>query len=250
MVLAVVTPSPVDDPPWLDTAISWTLLQRANRGEWPETFRIARPPRLLAFGPADRTRAGFEAAREAARDAGFTPLHRLAGGRAAVFHPGTLAFSWTVPRSRARASIHERFASIAALVAEAIRGLGVDARVGAVPGEYCPGDYSVNAGGRTKLMGVGQRVLVNAAHVGGVLVVDDAAAVRDALRPVYRALGYSWDPAATGSVRDEVAAVTWEDVADALLATIAAHRPSERVVLPTDVLDEALGYAPLFADTP
>ena len=32
-------------------------------------------------------------------------------------------------------------------IASALRGLGVDAHVGAVPGEYCPGDHSVNARG-------------------------------------------------------------------------------------------------------
>ena len=37
--------------------------------------------------------------------------------------------------------------------------LGVDARVGEVPGEYCPGAFSVNARGRIKLAGVGQRLI-------------------------------------------------------------------------------------------
>ena len=40
---------------------------------------------------------------------------------------------------------YERFEEVAGLIADALRALGVDARVGEVPGEYCPGAYSVNA---------------------------------------------------------------------------------------------------------
>ena len=54
----------------------------------------------------------------------------------------------------------------------ALCSLGVDARIGEVAGEYCPGKYSVNARGATKIMGVGQRLARHAAHVGGVIVVN------------------------------------------------------------------------------
>ena len=90
----------------------------------------------------------------------------------------------------------------------ALARLGVDARVGEVPGEYCPGAFSVNARGRTKLAGVGQRLISGAAHLGGVVVVRDSAGVRDVLIPVYEALGLEWDPETTGSVEDEVPGVT------------------------------------------
>ena len=96
----------------------------------------------------------------------------------------------------------------------------MDARVGAVAGEYCPGEYSVNARGARKLMGVGQRVIRGAAHVGGVIVVRDAARVRSVLEPVYAAMGVAWDPGTAGAVEDEVGAAARDDVAGALLAEL------------------------------
>ena len=87
-----------------------------------------------------------------------------------------------------------------------------------MPREYCPGDYSVNARGRTKLAGIGQRLIKGAWHIGGVIVVSEGERVRDILIPVYEALGLDWDPATAGAVADEAPGVTWEDVAQALEA--------------------------------
>ena len=67
-------------------------------------------------------------------------------------------------------------------------------------------------------MGVGQRVVAQAAHVGGVVVVAGSAAIRSVLIPVYRALGLDWDPATVGSLRDEVPGVTWEEAERAILS--------------------------------
>ncbi len=107
-----------------------------------------------------------------------------------MFHKGTVAFTWTIPDRNPRENIDARFRETASLIASALSRLGVDARVGEVPGEYCPGAYSVNARGRTKLMGVGQRIVSGAAHVGGVVVVGDSGRVRDVLTPVYDALAH------------------------------------------------------------
>jgi lipoate-protein ligase A len=206
--------------PAFDTAVSRALLQLVAEGSAPETFRLYVPDDVLAFSVLDAAHPGFPAAARAAHALGWTPVLRLAGGRAAVFHRETLAFAWSLPVEDSRLGIHERFEALASLVAQALRRLGVDARIGEVPGEYCPGAHSVNARGRRKLMGVGQRVIRGAAHVGGVIVVRDAARVRDALAPVYQALGYDWDPDATGAVEDEVGAISTGDVAAALVAEL------------------------------
>jgi octanoyl-[GcvH]:protein N-octanoyltransferase len=198
------------EPPERDTAVSHAILRLVARGRQPETLRMYRPGRVIGFGPRDRVAPGFAAAVEAARRRGFGAVERLAGGRAAVFHEGTLALSWAIPDPDARAGIRPRFELLAALVVDALGSLGVDARVGEVPGEYCPGEHSVNARGRTKLMGVGQRVVDGAAHVGGVIVVEGADVIRDTLVPVYRALGLDWDPDTVGSLVDEVPGLTWD----------------------------------------
>jgi lipoate-protein ligase A len=204
-----------------DTAVSRALLLRVAEGRAPETFRLYRPDDVLAFSVLDRTRPGFAAAARAASAAGFEPVLRLAGGRAAAFHGGTLAFAWSRPVADLRGGIEARFAEMAEILVAALRALGVDARVGDVPGEYCPGSWSVNAGGRTKLAGIGQRVVRGAAHVGGVLVVRGSARVREALAPVYAALGFAFDPATAGSVEDELGSATLDGVAGALHAELA-----------------------------
>jgi lipoate-protein ligase A len=217
-----------------DAAVSRATMRLVAAGELPETLRLARPAAVVAFAKRDVLAPGFPEAVAAARGAGFGSVVRLAGGRAAVFHPGTLEIAHAVPDPDPRRSIHTRFEATAELIAQALRGLGVDARVGEVPGEYCPGRWSVNAGGRRKLAGIGQRVISGGAHVGTVLVVDDADAVRRVLEPVYAALELDWDPATVGAVAEETPGASWEVVRDALLA-----RYAERFRLVQDSLDPA-----------
>jgi octanoyl-[GcvH]:protein N-octanoyltransferase len=209
------------NPPELDTAISRATLRMVASGELPETLRLHRPGAIVAFGPRDRVEPGFAAAVAAARSRGFGAVERLAGGRAAVFPEGTPAFSSAVPDASPREGIRSRFQALAEIVRDAFLDLGVDARIGEVPGEYCPGEHSVNARGRTKLMGVGQRVVAGAAHVGGVVVVSGAERVRDVLVPVYAALDLDWDPATVGSMEEEVPGVTWERVEEAIIGSFA-----------------------------
>ena len=204
-----------------DTGVSRALLHAAARGHARESLRLHTPSDVVAFSVLDRARPGFREAVAAAHAQGWGAILRLAGGRAAVFHSETIAFAWCVPDPEPRGAIAARFDWMAALVARALQSLGVDARVGAVPGEYCPGDHSVNARGQAKLMGVGQRLVKGAAHVGGVIVVKHAARVRDVLVPVYAAMGVAWDPATVGAVEDEVPGATREDVIAALQREIA-----------------------------
>jgi lipoate-protein ligase A len=133
-----------------------------------------------------------------------------------------------------------RFDEIAGAVAAALRGLGVDARVGAVSGEYCPGDHSVNARGETKLMGVGQRIVRGAAHVGGVIVLGGSARIRAVLAPVYAELGFAWDPATVGSLEDELGRpVSRRELAAALLAELGKAHALERAAFAPELLAAA-----------
>jgi len=207
--------------PALDTALSRSFLDLVASGEAPETFRLYRPDDVLAFSGLDAVRPGFRDAVAAARAHGFAPMLRLAGGRAAVFLRESLAFAWSIPAADPRTGVHDRFRELAEIVESALRGLGVDARVGEVPGEYCPGEWSVNARGAVKLMGVGQRMVRGAAHVGGVIVVGASARARTVLEPVYAELGYALEPATVGAVEDEAAGATPERVAEALRAELS-----------------------------
>jgi octanoyl-[GcvH]:protein N-octanoyltransferase len=209
------------DQPELGTAVSETILRRVAAGELPPTARIHRPGPEVAFGRQDVANPGYEAAAEAARTAGFAAVERLAGGRAAVFHPGTIAIARAYSDPQPPKRTYARFEEMADVIASALRNLGVDARVGEVPGEYCPGAYSVNARGEAKLAGIGQRMIRGGAHMGGVIVASGDDDVARVLIPVYRALELDWDPATSGSVAKELdREVDPGEVEEALLAEL------------------------------
>jgi octanoyl-[GcvH]:protein N-octanoyltransferase len=210
------------DQPELSTAISRTILRRVAAGELPPTVRIHRPGNEVAFGRQDVASPGYQAAAEAARAAGFAAVERLAGGRAAVFHHDTIAIARAYDDPQPPKRTYARFEEMADLIADALRGLGVDARVGEIPGEYCPGAYSVNARGAAKLAGIGQRMIRGGAHMGGVVVASGGREVARVLEPVYRALELDWDPATSGSVGDELGRqVDPGEVEEAMIAELA-----------------------------
>ncbi len=204
--------------PAFGTALSAAILRRVAAGELPDTARLGTPGRIVTFGRRDVVADGYRQAVAAARGAGYEAVERIAGGRAAAYNGRALNLSRASRDSNPAGGTQARFAAMAELVREALAGLGVDARVGEVPGEYCPGAFSVNAGGRLKLAGIGQRMIKGGAHVGCVVVCGGSGELREVLVPVYEALGIEWDPATTGSVEDEVPGIGADDVEAAILA--------------------------------
>ena len=212
----------------MGTGVSAAIMRRVARGDLPPTARVHRTGRSLAFGRMDRLAPGYRDALEIARAHGYEPVERMAGGRAAVFHEGTIAFSKATKEAALRTGTAPRFEEMADVVAGSLRRLGIDARVGEIEGEYCPGQWSVNWAGRTKLAGVGQRVIAGGAHVGGVLVFRGADLIREVLIPVYEALGLDWDPETAGSIEDALGAPPPSpDGPDPLLVEVKAAMRSE-----------------------
>ncbi len=225
--------------PAFGTAVSDAILQRVAAGELPPTARLHRPGAELALSKQDAVAPGFEAAVAAGHAAGFAPVLRLAGGRAAAFHEGTLALSHASPAKTPARTTHERFERAAAQLTSALRALGVDARAGEVPREYCPGAWSVNARGVTKLAGIGQRLIAGGAHVGAVIVVSDSERLRDLLATVYEALELDLDPDTVGSVEDEIGSIALEDVEEAILGAMSEEFDLIPAELDADTLSRA-----------
>src|SRR5262249_21768175 len=124
-------------------------------------------------------------------------------------------------------------------LAESLERLGVDARVGEIPSEYCPGAYTVSASGRVKLVGVAQRAIRGAALLTAFVIVGGGDRLRAALTDVYAALDFAWDPSTAGALDDVVPGVTLADVEDAILAARGHDRE-----LTVGTLDEGtLGLA-------
>jgi lipoate-protein ligase A len=227
--LRLLTAAFLDDAA-LEAGVSHALLRRVGEGELPESFRLARTPPSLSFGRLDTHAPGFPDAVSAAQAQGFAPVHRLGGGRAAVFHEGTLAFGWAVADDEPRTGTHARFARLAALVGEALGSLGLDAEVGELPGEYCPGDYSLHVG-PVKVVGIAQRITKSASYTEGVIVVTGGERVRDVLVPVYAALDLEWDPSTAG----DLGGPELEDVEHAVVERLAREHDLD----PHDQLDAA-----------
>jgi octanoyl-[GcvH]:protein N-octanoyltransferase len=217
--------------------VSRAILIRAAAGELPPTIRIHRPSAEVAFGRQDVASPGYPAAVRAAREAGFEAVERLAGGRAAVFHEGTLAIARAYPDSDPPRRTYARFEEMSSLIVSALRSLGVDARLGEVPGEYCPGAYSVNARGRRKLVGIGQRMTSGGAHVGAVLVVSGEDRIRGVLLPVYEALRLEWDTSTAGSVADELQReVNLSEMEEAMIAELGRRYELDEVDIDPETL--------------
>lgn len=205
------------------------LLRAVGTGASGPLLRLYVPSPTLSFGRRDTRREGFDVARRAAADQGFQPVVRSAGGRATAYHGGTLIVDHIQPAPEPMLTHQQRFRVFGDLFARALRAVGVDAHVGEVPGEYCPGEFSVHGvaqdGARVKLVGTAQRVVAGAWLFSSVVVVADAAPLRQVTEDVYRALGLELGPATVGSVQDLLAhngqrpRPGLEDVAGALLST-------------------------------
>lgn len=206
--------------------MSWVRSQLEELRVRPDAqLVVSRAVPTAAFTRRDLLLPGYADAVKAVEHCGYTAVVRPVGGHLAVYDEGSLVFHLLATQEDARAHIRARFAGVAELVAEALRSLSVDARVGRVPGEYCDGEYSVNDTGRTKLMGTGQRIVVGGYLFSAVLMVRRPPLAAVALSHAYAALGLSFDPATVGAVADTVPDVTVDQVGDRILATLRGAGP-------------------------
>lgn len=196
-------------------------------------LRIARPHPLMAFSRRDERDPRFARAVAAAEASGFLAAVRPVGGTFAPMHEGSLVideFGWTADTQWPA----ERFDRHAALLAEVFASYGIDARVGEVPGEYCPGSHSVNRGGGVKLSGTAQRVARGAWLVSSVVQVGPVDDLRAVTARVATELGAAIDTATIGALADTV-----PDIDAAEVATRIAQRFRDDGIDEVSVVGEA-----------
>lgn len=193
-----------DEHPALELAFAHALVRRASMGQIDEVLRLYSPSTpMVVFGRRDVRLPGFPQALELCRSAGFATAVRATGGRPVAYTRRALVVDHVRRDHQAVQHQEERFLTIGQALVKILGGLGVDARLGDVPGEYCPGAQSVNARGTVKLVGTAQRVIRSAWLFSSLIVVDDADQIRPLLTDVYGALDLPLDPASVGSVRAE-----------------------------------------------
>lgn len=218
---------PSDDPA-LDVALAHALLRRASRGESGPVLRVYRPRhRVVAFSRRDTLLPGFPDAARAARDAGFAPVIRPQGGRAVAYTDQAIVVDHIHPHPGFPTGMDARFATYGALWADILGAHGVDARVGAVPGEYCPGAFSVNARGQEKLVGTAQRLVRRAWLFSAVAIYDDADVLGQLLTEVYARLALPFDVASVGAIRKEAPGLSLDDLAAAVVRAYGPMAPGD-----------------------
>lgn len=206
----------------LDLAIAAAMARSAAAGRLGPTVRIYRPVSpAVAFGRRDTRAPGFSTAVRAARASGFEPVVRATGGRAVAYTDGALVVDHVEPEGEAGFAQASRFERFGGQFVELFSELGVDARVGSVPGEYCPGEHSVNARGVVKLVGTAQRVVRGGWLFSSLVMVSDAERVRPVLGEVYAALEQEFDVDSVGSLAEEQSGLDVDQVQERLLASYA-----------------------------
>jgi lipoate-protein ligase A len=213
-----------------DLEVSLRMLRYvAANPETPRLVRVYQPEPTVAFSRRESLLPGFPAAVSAAADHGFTPVIRPAGGRAVAYDQSCLVVDLVNVEDGAYGGRDNEyhFKTVGNQFADALRELGVDARVGAVPGEYCPGTYSVNARGQVKLVGTAQRVTRGARLMSASIPVAETGALIDVLVAVNREFDFAWNERTFGSVLSETSGVTTGDVTESIVRAFIGDRSGE-----------------------
>lgn len=227
--LVAVPPPALDPQRELDDVVARLKAKSASDAG---TVTLTQATPTAAFSRRDTLRPGFAAARDAVAALGFAPVVRPVGGHLAVYDEGSLLLHVSGPHPHPRADVQARFVALGEALADSLRGLGVDARLGPVPGEYCDGKYSVNAGGVTKLVGTGQRIVRGGFLFSAVVMVCAGPALKEALSSAYALLDLELDPASIGGVADAAPGVTRDELGRHLLDGLSRLLPGPATYAP------------------
>ena len=235
----------VDGEPALELALARATVMDARHGQVEETLRIYRPASpVVAFGRRDTRLPGFPQAAVAALAAGFEPVVRATGGRAVAYTRASLVVDHVRQEPGSTGGQDDRFAEFGQRFVDVFRGFGIEARLGAVPGEYCPGAHSVNARGTEKLVGTAQRMVPGAWLFSSLIVVGDEDRLRPVLAEVYAHLGQDLDVGSVGSLSREVPGLDIDAVEAAVVGAYGAGAPAPDGEVGIDLLDLARSLVP------
>ncbi|WP_456695130.1 lipoyl protein ligase domain-containing protein [Aeromicrobium sp. P5_D10] len=226
------------------------LLLRNPPGLWSELVHIYVPQGpTVAFSSRDLRRPGILAATDLARSAGFEPVVRSPGGQMVAYDSGAVVIDHLTWSSGLRQAGGSTFADNAGSHANVLRSLGdIDAQVGPVDGEYCPGEFSINVAGRTKVVGSAQRITGTGSLFSTVVQVAVSAEVRAVIAAVSDALGYELRTESIAGLRDYEPSLTADQVA-AAFATDYRHRLGmDDGRLPGDIVERTAGVGSLPAE--
>ena len=201
--------------PIRDASVAARLLKYSVENSAGAFARIYRPARTLAFTSRDSSTPGYEQAKKRARELGFEPILRSPGGRAVAYHEESVVLDLLSSDPNPHALINARFKSVGELFVESFRRLGIEARIGEIPREYCPGKYSV-VGENVKFVGTAQRIMRGGWLLGGSVIVRNAAPVREVLGHVYQAMNVDMDQSTVAALNEYDSHLSVDDVIHSL----------------------------------
>jgi octanoyl-[GcvH]:protein N-octanoyltransferase len=218
--------------------------EQVAAGVRPPTVSITHSTRHVGVTRRDTFRPGFADAVRASREEGYPVLVRSSGGGATAAHYGTFGFSIIRPTTdgEPRRTIRDRYDEAAALVLGAFSRLDIQAEIGEVRDEFCPGDYSIRVGGweeGAKVVGIAQRITRRATSVGGIVLVEGEEELAHVLERVYTAMRLPFRPESVGSLRRAGGRVGVEEVIDAFAAEASLRYDAIRVPLDERTLESA-----------
>ena len=248
----------VADPPDVRSAspvahlLTPAVLLRDAHASWREVVHVQRASRpTVAFSSRDLRSPGIVEATAVAREAGFAAVVRSPGGRMVAYDAGAVLIDHLTRSDELALAGSTTFADNAASHVEVLRGLGdLDARVGEVEQEYCPGEFSINVGGVAKVLGSAQRITGRTALFSTVLQVEMSARVRRVLQDVSAALGYPLRESSVAGLSDFLPGLTPDRVADALRADYVARLSLEPGELPGSLHAHVARAVDELADVP
>ena len=185
-------------------------------------LRFRRPWPTAAFSPQDTTHPNYERVKDMARARGFAPIERGTGGRLTMFDQHALAITIIAPHPEPHQHTMKRYDIFSGVIAAALMKLGIDARLGELPNEYCPGKFSINAGGRVKLVGIAQRMNRRGFQMGAIIAVERSEEACAAIAEAYREMGLPFDPASYGAISELVPSLSYGDVTNSIRQTVIA----------------------------
>jgi octanoyl-[GcvH]:protein N-octanoyltransferase len=189
-------------------------------------LRVYRPTPTLAFSRRESLLPGYDEAARMALARGFEPIIRPAGGRAVALDEGWFVVDIITAEKAGRLDNTEVFLCHGRAFVGQLRAWGVDAELGPVEGEYCPGDHSINARRAVKIVGTAQRVVSRARLFSASIPVAISDDVSDVLAEANGLLGLEWNPETLGSLNTEVPGISYESIEAGLIKTFA--NPSQQ----------------------
>lgn len=206
-----------------DVLSSLPLLRAvANNPLGGARVNIYRPSKTMSFSRRESSLPGFLDAVSEAVAFGFDPVIRPAGGRAVALDPQWFVIDIITPEP-VRGDNQEVFRRHGDEFVTLLRSWGVDATLGGVEGEYCPGDYSVNARGKVKLVGTAQRVIRGARLFSASVPITISEDVAELLDRVNNLLELEWKPATLGCLQQEVPGISLDVIHTGLVDTFAGY---------------------------